>query len=265
MVGWGAVLSCRCAALCCAVLCWCCAGAVLCWCCAVLCCAVLCAVLCCAAPPALQELTGLQGKPSLWTSILEPEDNSDDVEHFEDYPDSPPPASGAEAVQTQEVHEHGGHVSQHQSSKAHPGGDEEAADEEDEEEEDMGVDKSPSSSGQGRLQRPAGALQSSSEGYDMRKRYTVTNLPALCRVTSLLHKGISFCNYHSISLVHQAKRVDCVYDQSGVLFGSCFIHNKHSFELHIAKVLLKLVCRPCEYYSDFKHSGTVDGRLHVGR
>ena len=29
----------------------------------------------------------VQGKPSLWNSILEPEDNADDIEHFEDAPE----------------------------------------------------------------------------------------------------------------------------------------------------------------------------------
>ncbi len=119
----------------------------------------------------------MQGKPSLWNSILEAEDNEDDVERFQDMPESPTHASGPEAAQASDAEEEADDVRQQQSR------DKEAdreVDEDQEEEEEEDGDMAPSTSGRGQVEGGEGPLQGSalaelpgtaSTGYDMRKRY----------------------------------------------------------------------------------------------
>lgn len=117
----------------------------------------------------------MQGKPSLWNSILEAEDNEDDVERFQDLPDSPTHASGSEAAQTAEAEGRNEDVrrSEHGSSEEEAEGEEEQEDEEEDGDDGMG----PSTSGRGHLEDGAGLLRQSAPagtattGYDMRKRY----------------------------------------------------------------------------------------------
>ena len=122
----------------------------------------------------------MQGKPSLWNSILEAEDNEDDVERFQDLPDSPARASGSEATQTAEAEDRGEDVSRSEEH-AEPGSSEEGdgEDGQDGEEEDGDGDMGPSTSGRGQLEDGAGLLRQSapvglqgtaSSGYDRRKR-----------------------------------------------------------------------------------------------
>lgn len=117
-------------------------------------------------------LTCLQGKPALWNSILEPEDNADDVEHFQDIPDSP--SESAEAQEAQ---------------KAADVEAEAAGTDEDEDEEDGEDDMGPSTSGReglpgrrGQVQgfASAGVLPNAPVGYDMRKRYAVLSAAMRC-------------------------------------------------------------------------------------
>ena len=119
--------------------------------------------------PVLLNSFNLQGKPALWNSILEPEDNADDVERFQDIPDSPTHDSAAQPAEAQAAQ------AAAQAEAVAVRADEE--EDEDDEEGDMG----PSTSGReevagarGHSQRfaLAGALQDGSVGYDMRKRYT---------------------------------------------------------------------------------------------
>ena len=124
----------------------------------------------------------MQGKPSLWNSILEAEENEDDVERFQDLPDLPTHALGSEATQTAEAEGRGQGVSRSEEH-AEPGSSEEEAEGEDEqsgEEEDGDGDMGPSTSGRGHLEDGAGLLRQSAPaglqgtaatGYDMRKRY----------------------------------------------------------------------------------------------
>lgn len=114
----------------------------------------------------------VQGKPSLWTSILEAEDNADDVERFEDAPDSPTHASGADLPSPAEAQPSGkdpllADASDDDSKEAATaaGG----SDEEEDGEGDMG----PSTSGQGQMDSSEGHLQPTGPAlgvYDMRKR-----------------------------------------------------------------------------------------------
>lgn len=109
----------------------------------------------------------LQGKPALWNSILQPEDNADDVEHFHDIPDSPTHGSPHESTDNQRTAE----------EQVEPAGSDEDEDEEDEE-----GDMEPSTSGREGLlgsrgpvqgSGPAGAAANAPVGYDMRKRCAV--------------------------------------------------------------------------------------------
>lgn len=109
----------------------------------------------------------LQGKPALWNSILEPEDNADDVEHFRDIPDSPTDDSPPKSAKRQ---------------NAADVDEAEAAGTEDDDEEDGEGDMEPSTSGREGLpgvrgqmmgSAPAGALPHAPVGYDMRKRYAL--------------------------------------------------------------------------------------------
>ena len=111
----------------------------------------------------------LQGKPALWNAILEPEDNADDVEHFQDIPDSPTHDSLAHPAASQAEAE--------AEAEAEAGA---VGTDEDDDEEDQEGDMGPSTSGQkelpgalGQLQGsgPAGPLQNGLVGYDMQKRY----------------------------------------------------------------------------------------------
>ncbi|KAL3136772.1 hypothetical protein ABBQ38_005486 [Trebouxia sp. C0009 RCD-2024] len=106
----------------------------------------------------------LKGKPALWNSILQPEDNADDVEHFHDIPDSPTHGSPHESTDNQRTAE----------EQVEPAGSDEDEDEEDEE-----GDMEPSTSGREGLlgsrgpvqgSGPAGAAANAPVGYDMRKR-----------------------------------------------------------------------------------------------
>ncbi len=121
----------------------------------------------------------MQGKPSLWNSILEAEDNEDDVERFQDMPESPTRASGAEAAQASDAEEEADDVRQQQLDSRDKEADREV-DEEQEEEEEEGGDMAPSTSGRGQVEGEAGLLQGSAPAglpataftsYDMRKRY----------------------------------------------------------------------------------------------
>lgn len=105
----------------------------------------------------------------MWNSILEPEDNSDDVEHFQDIPDSPSHESPHDSVAHQNAAE----------GEAEAAG----ADNDEEDEEDGEGDMGPSTSGReglpgvrGQMQgsAPAGALPSAPVAYDMRKRYMLS-------------------------------------------------------------------------------------------
>lgn len=121
----------------------------------------------------------MQGKPSLWNSILEAEDNEDDVERFQDMPESPTHASGPEAAQGSDAEEEADDIRQQQLDSRDKEADREV-DEEQEEEEEVDGDMAPSTSGRGQVEGGGGLLQESasaglpgtaSMGYDMRKRY----------------------------------------------------------------------------------------------
>ncbi len=121
----------------------------------------------------------MQGKPSLWNSILEAEDNEDDVERFQDMPESPTQASGPEAAQASDAEEEADDVRQQQLDSRDKVADREV-DEDQEEEEAEDGDMAPSTSGRGQVEGGEGLLQGSapaglpgtaSMGYDMRKRY----------------------------------------------------------------------------------------------
>lgn len=114
-----------------------------------------------------------QGKPALWNSILQPEDNADDVEHFHDIPDSPghdPPFASTEIQRPVEEDA--------EAARADDPEDEEDGEGEfgeEDEEGDMGPSTSgreglPGSRGQVHGSAPAGGAPSAPVGYDMRKR-----------------------------------------------------------------------------------------------
>ena len=120
----------------------------------------------------------MQGKPSLWSSILEAEDNEDDVERFQDMPESPTHNSGPEAAQASDAEEEAHDVKQQLDSRDKEADREVDKGQEEDEEEDG--DMAPSTSGQvegdgGLLQgpapAPAGLPGTASMSYDMRKRY----------------------------------------------------------------------------------------------
>ena len=124
----------------------------------------------------------MQGKPSLWSSILEAEDNEDDVERFQDMPESPTHNSGPKAAQASGAEKEADNVSQQQLDSRDKAADREFAEdqEEEEEEEEEGGDMAPSTRGRGQVEGGGGLLQGSapaglpgtaSMGYDMRKRY----------------------------------------------------------------------------------------------
>ena len=121
----------------------------------------------------------MQGKPSLWNSILEAEDNEDDVERFQDMPESPTHASGLEAAQALDAEEEADDVRQQQLDSRDKAADREVNEDHEEEEEEDG-DMAPSTTGQGQVESGEGPLQGSAPagppgaapmGYDMRKRY----------------------------------------------------------------------------------------------
>lgn len=118
----------------------------------------------------------MQGKPSLWNLILEAEDNEDDVERFQDMPESPTHASGLEAAQASDAENEADDVRQQQLDCR----DKEADREVDEDQEEEDGDMEPSTSGRGQVESgggllhgsaPAGLPGTASTGYDMRKRY----------------------------------------------------------------------------------------------
>ena len=135
----------------------------------------------------------MQGKPSLWNSILEAEDNEDDVERFQDMPESPTHASAPEATQASDAEEEADDVRQQQLDSRDKAADREV-DEDQEEEEGGDSDMAPSTSGRRQVEGGGGLLQASapaglpgtaSTGYDMRKRYLVKyQCKCLCKCLS---------------------------------------------------------------------------------
>ena len=114
----------------------------------------------------------------MWNSILEPEDNADDVENFQDIPDSPTHDSALESATVQEV----------EAAAAAPSRAVQKEEEDDDDNEDEGSeegDMGPSTSGQeagpsARGQNgaaPGAALQNAQVGYDMRKRCVLSLVP----------------------------------------------------------------------------------------
>ena len=106
----------------------------------------------------------------MWNSILEPEDNTDDVEHFQDIPDSPTHESPHDSVEHQEAAD--------AEAQAAGANEEEEVEDEEDGEGDMGPSTSgreglPGVRGQMQGSAPAGALPTAPLAYDMRKRYSL--------------------------------------------------------------------------------------------